>query len=92
MNSVQFTSILFGKQIVRRINHLIKARAHSVHWEALGVLLALRIKNVNLDQEKEDEIQSKKLQNKKSRVLNLSKKERKVSVYEIIQFNLCIQI
>lgn len=50
-----------------------------MHCDALAVLLSLRIHNINLDREKEDEIQNKKLHNKKSRVLNLSKKERKVS-------------
>lgn len=66
-------------QIVRRINHLVKTRAHSVHTEALSVLLSLRIKNINLDQEKEDEIKNKKLMNRRQKLLMMSKRERKVS-------------
>ncbi|XP_065207103.1 nucleolar complex protein 3 [Planococcus citri] len=68
---------LISLSIVRRINYLVKTRAHCVHCEALAVLLALRIKNVNLDDEKEEEIKNKQLQNKRQRVLSLSKKERK---------------
>lgn len=64
---------------MRRINHLVKTRAHSVHTEALSVLLSLKIKNVNLDQEKEDEMKNKKLMNRRQKLLMMSKKERKVS-------------
>lgn len=66
-------------QIVRRINQLVKARSHSVHSELLSVLLALPIKNINLDQEKEDIIKSKKFMTRKQKLLAMSKKERKVS-------------
>ncbi|XKL69442.1 hypothetical protein PGB90_007211 [Kerria lacca] len=62
---------------IRRINHLVKTRAHSVHCEALAVLLSLRIKNVNLDQEKEDEIKNKKFKTRRQKLLTMSKKERK---------------
>lgn len=44
----------------------------------LQILLALKIKDVNLDQEKQREIKEKKLQARKQNVLQLSKKERKV--------------
>lgn len=44
----------------------------------LQILLALKIKDVNLDQEKERELKEKKLQAHKANVLQLSKKERKV--------------
>lgn len=57
----------------------MKTRAHSVHCEALAVLLALRIRDVNLDQEKEDEIKNKKFMSRRQKVLTMSKKERKVS-------------
>ncbi|XP_055905820.1 nucleolar complex protein 3 homolog [Eupeodes corollae] len=63
--------------IIRRINHLIKARSNLVHLDMITCLLALKIKNVNLDAEKENELKQKKLEAHKQRLLNLSKKERK---------------
>lgn len=63
--------------IVRRINHYVKLRSHSVHSEMLSVLLALRIKDVDLDKEKEEDAKQKKLMTHKQRILALSKKERK---------------
>ncbi|XP_063231690.1 nucleolar complex protein 3 homolog [Bacillus rossius redtenbacheri] len=65
--------------IVRRINHLVKSHSHVVHPEVLNVLLVLRIKDVNLDKEKEDEIKKKKFMTRKQKLLNMSKKERKRS-------------
>nr|CAD7256867.1 unnamed protein product [Timema shepardi] len=65
--------------IVRRINHLVKSRSHSVHCEVLSVFLVLRIKDVNLDKEKEDEIKQKKFLTRKQKLLQLSKRERKRS-------------
>ena len=67
-----------SQQIVRKINALLKKREHSVHPEILEVLLALKIKDINLDKEKEDEINEKKQKSKKMNILALSKKERKV--------------
>lgn len=55
----------------------MKTHAHNVNTEILDVLLALRIKEVNLDEEKEQEIKQKKLQSKKGNILQLSKKEKK---------------
>lgn len=46
--------------------------------EVISVLSNLRIQDINLDKIKEDEQKEKKLMAKKSRVINLSKKERKV--------------
>ncbi|XP_050523958.1 nucleolar complex protein 3 homolog [Daktulosphaira vitifoliae] len=65
--------------IVRRINQLVKTRSHCVHSELLSVLLALPIKNVNLDQEKEEILKSKKFMTRKQKLLAMSKKERKRS-------------
>nr|CAD7409092.1 unnamed protein product [Timema poppensis] len=65
--------------IVRRINHLVKSRSHSVHCEVLSIFLVLRIKDVNLDKEKEDEIKQKKFLTRKQKLLQLSKRERKRS-------------
>jgi len=49
-----------------------------VHSELLSVLLALPIRNVNLDKEKEDILKSKKFMTRKQKLLAMSKKERKV--------------
>ncbi|XP_050424907.1 nucleolar complex protein 3 homolog [Adelges cooleyi] len=65
--------------IVRRINQLVKTRSHCVHSELLSVLLALPIRNVNLDQEKEEILKSKKFMTRKQKLLAMSKKERKRS-------------
>ncbi|XP_018046208.1 PREDICTED: nucleolar complex protein 3 homolog [Atta colombica] len=63
--------------IVRKLNQYIKSRKHSIHSEVISVLLALRIKDINLDKEKEDETKQKKLMSHKQRILALSKRERK---------------
>ncbi|KAG7190130.1 hypothetical protein KM043_006263 [Ampulex compressa] len=63
--------------IVRGLNKFIKLKSHSVNTEVLSVLLFLRIKDVNLDQEKEEESKQKKLMSHKQRILALSKRERK---------------
>ncbi|KAH8278791.1 hypothetical protein KR018_009522, partial [Drosophila ironensis] len=63
--------------IVRRINHLIKTKQNNVHVECITCMMALKIKNVNLDAEKENELKQKKLENHRQRLLSLSKKERK---------------
>jgi len=64
-------------QIVRKLNQYIKSRKHSVHSEVLTILLSLRIKDVNLDKEKEDEMKQKKLMSHKQRILALNKREKK---------------
>ena len=56
----------------------MKSRSHSVHSEVLKVLLALRIKDINLEQEKKDEMKQKKFMKHKQKLLTMSKKERKV--------------
>lgn len=63
--------------IVRILNQFIKSKKHSVHSEVITVLLSLRIKNINLDKEKEEETKQKKLMSHKQRILALSKRERK---------------
>ncbi|XP_011184791.1 nucleolar complex protein 3 homolog [Zeugodacus cucurbitae] len=63
--------------IVRRINHLIKTKLPNVHVECITCLLSLKIKNVNLDAEKENELKQKKLEAHRQRLMSLSKKERK---------------
>lgn len=56
----------------------MKSRSHSVHSEVLKVLLSLRIKEINLEKEKEDELKQKKFMKHKQKLLAMSKKERKV--------------
>ncbi|XP_058462359.1 nucleolar complex protein 3 homolog [Malaya genurostris] len=63
--------------IVRHINQLVKKKQHAVHSEMIGCLKYLPIKDINVDAEKEHEMKLKKLEAKKSRVINLSKQERK---------------
>ncbi|GLV36370.1 uncharacterized protein CBL_08862 [Carabus blaptoides fortunei] len=64
-------------KILRIINQYLKNRAHNCNVEMLDVLLALRIKEVNLDQEKEHELKQKKLMSHKQKLLQMSKKEKK---------------
>ncbi|GLG95825.1 Nucleolar complex protein 3 homolog [Gryllus bimaculatus] len=63
--------------IVRRINQLVRTKNHSVRPEVLTVLLALRLRDVNLDAEKEAELRDKKFKARKQKILSLSKRERK---------------
>ncbi|XP_044738304.1 nucleolar complex protein 3 homolog [Chrysoperla carnea] len=65
--------------IIRKINLLVKLKAESsLHVEVLEPLLALRIKDVNMDQEKENELKQKKLKSHKQNLIQqMSKKERK---------------
>lgn len=48
-----------------------------MHPEVITVLLSLRIKDVNLDKEKEEETKQRKLMSHKQRILALSRRERK---------------
>ncbi|KAH8417080.1 hypothetical protein KR222_002889, partial [Zaprionus bogoriensis] len=63
--------------VVRRINHLIKTKQNNVNVECITCLMGLKIKHVNLDAEKENELKQKKLESHRQRLLSLSKKERK---------------
>ncbi|VEN58187.1 unnamed protein product [Callosobruchus maculatus] len=62
--------------ILRIINNYLKTHPN-VHTDMLEVLLVLNLRNVNLDQQKEQDLKQKKLMAKKARVQQLSKKERK---------------
>lgn len=66
-----------SRHVVRHINQLVKKKSNNVHVEVLSCLTALQIKSINLDAEKENEIKQKKLEAHKSRIVNLSKRERK---------------
>lgn len=59
------------------MNYYIRSRRHSVRSEIVSVLLHLRIKDVNLDREKEEERKERKLMSYKKRILSMSKRERK---------------
>ncbi|KAF7271845.1 hypothetical protein GWI33_015322 [Rhynchophorus ferrugineus] len=63
-------------KILRLINNYLKSHTQ-VHVDVLEVLLVLDLRNVNLDQGKEQDIKQKKLNAKKSKILQMSKKERK---------------
>ena len=60
-------------EATRLINHLVKTRKHNVRNDVVDVLLALRIKNVNLDKEKEEEIEMKK---KEARIKKIASKAK----------------
>ncbi|XP_017782223.1 PREDICTED: nucleolar complex protein 3 homolog [Nicrophorus vespilloides] len=64
-------------KVMRAVNQYLRNHAHNVNADMLEVFLALRIKDVNLDQEKEHDIKEKKLNSKKGNILRLSKRERK---------------
>ena len=67
-------------EAVRLINHLVKSRKHNVRTEVVSVLLCLRIKNVDLDREKKEEIERKKREARKKKLLEkskISKQEKK---------------
>lgn len=55
----------------------MKTKENDVHVEVLTGLVTLEIKDINLDADKEKEIKEKKMEAKKSRLINMSKKERK---------------
>ncbi|XP_057663387.1 nucleolar complex protein 3 homolog [Diorhabda carinulata] len=63
-------------KILRLINNYLKKHAH-INPDMLEVLLVLNLKDINLDQEKQQEVKEKKLLSRKSRILQLSKKEKK---------------
>lgn len=65
------------KHIVRHINQLVKKKDHGVHPEMVSCLKYLQIKDVNVNAEKEKELKLKKLEAHKSRVINMSRQERK---------------
>ncbi|XP_046464634.1 nucleolar complex protein 3 homolog [Daphnia pulex] len=63
---------------VRQINHLIKnKRHHQIPPDCLDILIALRIKDVNLDREREEEISRYKTLTRKEKILIMSKNERR---------------
>jgi len=67
-------------EAVKLINHLVKTRKHNVRNEVVSVLLALRIKNVDLDKEKNAELDLKKKEARKQKLLEkstISKQEKK---------------
>jgi len=63
-------------EAVKLINHLVKSRKHNVRKEVVSVLLALRIKNVNLDKEKNEEMDTKKKEARKQKLLEKSTNSR----------------
>lgn len=64
-------------KIVLLINQCIKKFSFNIQPDLIKVLLHLKIKNVNMDEEKSTKIKQKKLQSHKGNILKLSKKEKK---------------
>ena len=67
------------RQIVRKLCQLIKAKQFDCRREITDLFLALRIKNVDLDRERDAEAKSKKFMNYKEKLKAMSRKERKVA-------------
>ncbi|KAF4518450.1 hypothetical protein B566_EDAN002105, partial [Ephemera danica] len=63
--------------IARRVNALVKAREGTVRPEPVRLLLNLRLRDVNLDAERESSKKVKKLEARKFRMIAESKRERK---------------
>ncbi|CAG9762116.1 unnamed protein product [Ceutorhynchus assimilis] len=63
-------------KILRLINNYLKTHTH-VCVDMLEVLLVLNLRDVNINIKMEQEIKNKKLQAKKGRLLQMSKRERK---------------
>lgn len=66
-----------SRHIVSNINHLIKKKSNFVHVELVSCLSALQIKNINVNAEKEAELNQKRMEQHKSRLISMSKRERK---------------
>ena len=65
---------------VKLINHLVKSRKHKVRNDVVDVLLSLRIKHVNLDKEKEEEMDAKRKEARRRKLMEknkISKQEKK---------------
>jgi nucleolar complex protein 3 len=63
---------------VRQVNHLVKnKRNHQIPPDCLDILITLRIKDINLDKEKEEEISRYKTLTRKQKILIMSKNERR---------------
>lgn len=63
--------------VVRHINQLVKKKEHNVYSEMVSCLKHLQINDVNINAEKAKELKLKKLEAHKSRVINMSRQERK---------------
>lgn len=66
---------------MRRINQLVKSKTNAVHSEVVSVFLSLRLKEINLDHEKEIELKEKQFKSKRQKLLTMSKKEKKVKYF-----------
>jgi len=67
-------------EATRLINHLVKSRKHDVKIDVVDVLRSLRIKSVNLDKEKEEEINTKKKEARRQKLMeknHISRQEKK---------------
>lgn len=72
--------------MVRTINKYVKKKSNIVHCEILSVFLSLNLKEVDLNKEKEEELKKKREEAKKHKYMKLSKRERKVTQYNTIQY------
>ena len=63
---------------MRKLSQLIKAKQFDCRRDITDLFLALRIKNVDLDRERDAEAKAKRFMNYKEKLKNMSRKERKV--------------
>lgn len=64
-------------KILRIINQYLKKFSYNIHTDMLEVLLYLKIKDVNIDQDIIQKLKQKKLKSHKGNILRLSKNEKK---------------
>lgn len=65
------------RHIVRNINQLVKRKSNFVFVEVISCLTSLQIKNIDVNAEKDAELKQKKMEQHKSRLISMSKRERK---------------
>jgi nucleolar complex protein 3 len=75
---VEVAQLVVYLQIVRLINQLVKRREERLRPAALDCLLRLRIRDVDLDADNDLKHKKKQDEKHKKRIVNLSKKEKKV--------------
>lgn len=76
---------------MRRINDFIKRKRNAVKPEMVLVLETLKLSDIKLDDIKQEEAKHKAALAKKKRLINLSKKERKVCFeYLIVLYHLYV--
>lgn len=69
--------INFSLQIVRSINKFVKSKSNNLHPECISIFLQLKLRDINLDEEKDAETKKKEFLKKKHKILRMTKREKK---------------